>query len=140
MKLEITVKGTEKVAARIREVRDKYLEAVAAALYQEGFDIWREAVQRCPVETGLLRSSAYVAPPTGRSNPRVEVGFGTNYAIAVHENLEAQHPRGGEAKFLERTVDEHMGGYLQRLCDRAQENVGRGVGVAPLGAPEEPGA
>jgi hypothetical protein len=33
--------------------------------------------------------------------PEVEVGYSVAYAIMVHENLEARHPGGGTAKFLE---------------------------------------
>ncbi len=29
------------------------------------------------------------------------VGFQTNYAIHVHEDLEMEHPNGGQAKYLE---------------------------------------
>lgn len=37
----------------------------------------------------------------GGKDAMVEVSFGTNYALYVHENLEAHHPEG-EAKFLEK--------------------------------------
>jgi len=140
VKISIEIKGAEAIQKRIEYLKRFYLEALAAALYQEGFEIWRESVQRCPVETGLLRSSAYVAPPVGQGNPRVEVGFGTDYAIFVHERMDVVHPRGGEPKFLERTVDEHMMGYLERIAERTMANVKSGTGVKSLPAPEEPGA
>ena len=35
--------------------------------------------------------------------PRKTIGFNTNYAAAVHENLEAHHDVG-EAKFLENAM------------------------------------
>jgi len=35
--------------------------------------------------------------------PSVEVGFSAFYALYVHEDMEANHPRGGEAKFLQKT-------------------------------------
>lgn len=40
---------------------------------------------------------------TGRftSNRQVDVGFSARYAIYVHEDLNANHPNGGSAKFLE---------------------------------------
>jgi len=38
-------------------------------------------------------------------SPSVVVGYGTNYAIYVHENLKARHVVG-EAKFLERPARE----------------------------------
>jgi len=51
-------------------------------------------------------------------NPRVEVGFTAAYAVFVHEDLAANHVKSlrgggegavGEAKFLERAVDEYVG-------------------------------
>jgi hypothetical protein len=36
-----------------------------------------------------------------KDNEEAVVGYGMDYAIYVHENLEAQHPNGGQAKFLE---------------------------------------
>lgn len=35
------------------------------------------------------------------------VGFSAPYAIYVHENLEANHPNGGEAKFLENAIKDN---------------------------------
>lgn len=37
----------------------------------------------------------------GQPRPELEVGYSAPYAIYVHENLEANHPNGGQAKFLE---------------------------------------
>lgn len=36
----------------------------------------------------------------------VKVGYTAQYAIHVHENLEANHPNGGQAKFLEQPARE----------------------------------
>lgn len=35
------------------------------------------------------------------SRKDVAVGYTANYALYVHENLEANHPNGGQAKYLE---------------------------------------
>lgn len=34
------------------------------------------------------------------------ISFETPYAAKVHEDLRARHPRGGQAKYLKRAVDE----------------------------------
>lgn len=36
----------------------------------------------------------------------VKVGYTAQYAVYVHENLEANHPNGGQAKFLEQPARE----------------------------------
>src|SRR4051812_19274779 len=38
---------------------------------------------------------------TSRRSYRAVVGYDAPYAIYVHENLAANHPNGGQAKFLE---------------------------------------
>ena len=41
-----------------------------------------------------------------KKDPTVQVGYTAQYAIYVHENLEANHPNGGQAKFLEQPARE----------------------------------
>lgn len=41
-----------------------------------------------------------------KKDPTVKVGYTAQYAIYVHENLEANHPNGGQAKFLEQPARE----------------------------------
>jgi hypothetical protein len=54
-----------------------------------------DAQKRVPVETGTLHDAIY--------REGHEIIGDTEYAIYVHEDLEAQHPEG-EAKFLERPM------------------------------------
>jgi len=41
-----------------------------------------------------------------KKDPKVVVGYTAQYAIYVHENLEANHPNGGQAKYLEQPARE----------------------------------
>lgn len=54
-----------------------------------------------PNEAISLREAGYVQPLPGGG---VEIGFRTAYAAKQHENFRLKHPRGGQAKFLERNV------------------------------------
>ena len=52
---------------------------------------------------------------------RVAVGYEAPYAIFVHENLEANHPNGGQAKFLEepaRTERNAMARIIKNVARR----------------------
>lgn len=96
--------GTEKVGA-----------ALAVQLYREATGIMEQSKPLVPVDTGTLRSSAYVSEPI-RDGDQISIEFGyggpaggvnpktgqsvDSYALFVHENLEAFHPVG-MAKFLE---------------------------------------
>lgn len=42
-----------------------------------------------------------------KPKPKVLVGYTAAYAIFVHENLEANHPNGGQAKYLEQPAREY---------------------------------
>jgi hypothetical protein len=54
-----------------------------------------------PVDTGNLKGSHYVKmEESAAGNPVARIGCTAEYAIYVHENLEAHHPTG-QAKFLE---------------------------------------
>lgn len=39
-------------------------------------------------------------------NVNVRVGYTANYALIVHEDMEAKHPNGGNAKYLEKPFRE----------------------------------
>jgi hypothetical protein len=53
----------------------------------------------------LLLSSRSVK---GRVRSKLHVGYSAPYAIYVHEDLQAKHPRGGQAKFLERPARQYQ--------------------------------
>lgn len=55
-------------------------------------------------------------PGKHQSNPVVEVGFTAAYSIYVHENTKAKHTVG-QAKFLERTLDEDQDDVFRIVVD-----------------------
>lgn len=98
-------------------------QQVAAALTAEAEIELGESQERVPVDTGVLRASAYVAPVViDGASLRVEMGYGgaaADYAAQVHEDLDAFHPHG-EAKYLEGPLRESvpfMGARLARRID-----------------------
>lgn len=139
LQLHVRVTGDAEVRRKLQEYAKRYPEALAAAIYQEGFALWSAAVKRTPVEFGVLRNSAYAAPPVTRgSETFVEVGFGTDYAVRQHEGTHYEHPRGGEAKYLETAMRDAMSGYLGRLAQRTEANAKAGTKSVALSAPQRP--
>jgi hypothetical protein len=135
--------------------------AMAAGIYQEGLRVDADAVSMCPVDSGRLRATHYVGPPEDNgSRIDVPVGFGTDYAVYVHENtshrlgkgvegprmmtaLAAKALHGGEGgtatgivgpKFLERAMHNAMAGFEDRLARRVRRNIRDGITVAPIDA------
>ncbi len=60
-----------------------------------------QSKKNTPVDTGNLKGSHYVQMDVSAAGyPVARIGCTAEYAIYVHENLEAHHPTG-KAKFLE---------------------------------------
>lgn len=134
MKVGLKLEGLSEVKKGLKALSKKYPYATGHAIYAEGYEIQRNATKRAPVEFSVLRNSAYTTVPRP-SEIVAEVGFGTEYAVAQHEGLTFNHPRGGEAKFLENAINERSAGMLRRLRDYIARLVERGVNTmpAPLG-------
>jgi hypothetical protein len=96
--------GSDTLKAALLALGARAPSVLAAALYQEAETVMTQAKGLTPVDTGALRASGHVEPPVLQGDTvTVTLGFGTDYAVYVHENLTARHPVG-EAKFLERPV------------------------------------
>ncbi len=122
------------LAALVRDLGD----AIPAALYQEAHDIMRESKRQVPVDTGRLRATGYVTPPQKdeRGEDYVELGYGTDYALYVHEipppEEGAPRPRQiqpgtrtarhvtGKWKYLEDPIKERADKIPENIKRRAQ--------------------
>lgn len=147
------VEGTREIFGKLELFIPGMRDALSAALYQEGLAVDAESVKQVPVDTGRLRGTHYVAPPTeGAASPVCEIGYGTDYAVPVHENMKARHgpaytdPKGHargagqKAKYLSDPLNDARRGYNRRLGARAWGNWKRGIGVRaiPRTAPTRP--
>lgn len=73
------------------------------------------------LESVLSALRAKAAKATQDNNVSVVVGYTANYAIYVHENLQAQHKDGKQAKFLEQPARE-LKEEFQRIIFNALKN------------------
>lgn len=77
-----------------------------------------EMKRRTPVEFGTLRDSGHAEKPMWKGNTLTqEVGFGgaaEDYAIPVHEDMEAQHSVGGP-KYVESVLNESERYFAERV-------------------------
>jgi hypothetical protein len=102
-------------------------EAGAAALLEAAKEILDVALERVPRDSEQLADTgAIIENP---ENPlEVVISFGdtqllhdndqpaSEYAVRQHEDLSLKHPQGGEAKFLEKPVDEAEARFLAILA------------------------
>lgn len=123
--------GVTEMRNQLRKLATNFPDRVGAALYQEAQIEMTEAKRRTPVEFGTLRASGFVDFPVRRArNISVTLSFGgaaSAYAIYVHENLEALHPRGGQAKFLESVLNESRSHMAARIARRVNLNKAEGA-------------
>lgn len=103
-----------RITATIKDGATRALKAYteqAAAKSQAAVDAAAVAVKSrsqelVPVDTGALSESC-VIETTGQGFERVaKVAYKAPYALYVHEDLTANHPNGGQAKFLEQAMRE----------------------------------
>lgn len=94
------MKGLNDVLHAIDGYSAKRKAATERKLTRIGLKVKRGAMQRTPVDTSNLRNSA----DTAVEKNKVFVFYTANYAVHVHEDLEARHETG-EAKFLQKAVD-----------------------------------
>lgn len=107
----------DKVLAGIAEVVDK-------ALLEIGADLQNKSVNRAPVDTGRLRRS-FMVDDSELARHKITAGYSPevdSYSLVQHERLDFNHPKGGEAKYLENPFNENVGRYIS--------NVGRKIGGA----------
>jgi len=104
-KFKIEIKGLNRLIRKMDALGGNVNREIAPALFQEAEEIMGRSKELVPVDTGVLRSSGHVQrPKTDRNGVQVTLGYGgpaEAYALAVHENLQASHKKGQQAKYLE---------------------------------------
>lgn len=94
-------------------------KSLKRGLLLAGLFLQRESQKIVPIDTGVLRASANTRMD---GDAAVTVSYGTDYAIYVHEDLEARHKPGKEAKFLEKPYKENR----KKLRDIVKREMRRG--------------
>jgi hypothetical protein len=113
---------------RLRALAKKSPKALERALYKEAQIEMTEMKRQTPVEFGTLRDSGLVEQPrwVNGSTLVVELGFGgaaEDYAIYVHEDLDAFHAVGN-AKFVEIPLNDSKPYMARRVAERWAKDLG----------------
>lgn len=98
-----------KFTSHKKEALGNTLQVVAKALFQSAVDMKKLASFRAPVDTGQLRQSGRVIPKKplhitlqfARTSPE-----GENIAALMEYDKSLRHPRGGQAGYLQSSVDQ----------------------------------
>ena len=97
----------------------RYAKAVEMGLKVAGLYVQQESQKLVPVDTGILRSSAFTrAEPEkgGGFDTEIRVGYTAEYAIYVHEILTSYHAPPTTARFLAKVYEERRAD-IQKVFD-----------------------
>lgn len=117
--LTVKVEGLEELNRKLNQIPKKAKDEVTKELMDIIFDLQGESQRRAPLDTGALRGSAF-AEMNGLEGT---VGFEEIYALYQHEGVDFNHPKGGEAKFLENPFKEKMKKYIKAIGDAVKRAV-----------------
>jgi hypothetical protein len=127
----LTIEGLREALRVIRDLPDGALKAAARGLFVEGERVMTLSKRDfVPVDLGTLRASGHVQPPAVQgSRVSVTLGYGgaaSAYAVVQHERLDFNHPRGGQAKYLEAPVMQEANRINRNVSDAIGDAIGRG--------------
>lgn len=133
-----SLKGLDDVLSKLKKETDAIPGKTLKGLIRAAIIVRRDMEQTeplIPVDTGNLRSSFFLVTSNGDvldgqnpgvpkqviSGPYVALGFSANYAVRVHEAVNAHFQRPGSgAKFLESALDRNTNVVLEIIKKEAQ--------------------
>lgn len=111
----VKLKGLSDIQRKMNRQLKRIGEGSKQGLIDVALDLQGKSTERAPIDTGDLRGSGYMSTFETPKEFTVEVGFNTVYAVRQHEELNYNHPKGGEAKYLERPLNENISQYVNHI-------------------------
>lgn len=114
----MTVKGEKELIRQLKRRTGQAFDNAKRVQNDTARDILRDAQEKVPKLSYELTRSARIQEDT---NPRrgeirtLGVTYDTDYAMAVHEDMNAKHRQGQEAKFLEKPAKKQRRRYATEL-------------------------
>jgi hypothetical protein len=113
--ISVKIIGIDRANEQLANIGQVAVEAARQGINMFVEGVGAEAVEECPWKTRALARSWFSEETVENDIISILCGFNINYAVYVHEDLEAFHPNGGKAKFLEDPFQRHipqLPGYL----------------------------
>jgi len=141
-KTVVKVTESTNITKELRRLERAYPEALAGAMFEEAAGIFNESQEEVPVDTGALRRSGLVFMRKMGWSYVVVIGYGTAYALRIHEDTKLDagrqnraelamsnpgyKPKGaatGKSKYLEDPYLRAIPGLTTRLVSRTNARV-----------------
>ena len=120
----INQEDLRKVLKNLKISEDKLIAAGKYAMYEYGKVVMKKSKKYTPVDTNLLRDSAFLELPRySGSGVKANMGYGNvSYAVEVHENL-SYHHNVGRAKFFEIAIREESGNFSNFMLKKIKQQI-----------------
>ncbi len=112
--------GISKVLKNLKKAEKNLAQGAENGLKVAGLFVQRISQEVVPIDTSNLKGGAFTRSFGKGFDTIVQVGYVAAYAIFVHENLDAKHAEGKQAKFLEAPVREQAKRILEIVRDEAK--------------------
>ena len=91
-------------------------QKTAQKVTQIALDLQAKSAKLAPVDIGDLRNNCNADLSKANGNKAsATVGYSLPYALRQHEELDYNHPKGGQAKFLEQPFLENEKKYIDKI-------------------------
>lgn len=119
----MSVMGLKEIAVQLEKHKKATVQGVRVGMRRAGLLLQRESQEIVPIDkTYLKASSNTVTRMEGEGwDSEMTVGYGMDYAVYVHENLEARHKPGKSAKFLEKPLREKRDRMAEIVVEAIRE-------------------
>lgn len=117
----IKVEGVKETIKRLYTISGETAKGMERGLVKAAKHLQKKSQAVVPVDTGALKSSAFTRKKGFGFKTETTVGYTQDYAIYVHENLDARHKPGKIAKYLERPAREEKEQLAKIIRKEAQK-------------------
>lgn len=101
------IKGLKEVYKNLELAEEEIIAAALKGQKVLAQNILGESQKLVPVDTGTLKRSGNIKTEGNITT----ISYNTPYALKQHEDASLNHPKGGEAKYLERPFNEKVQNY-----------------------------
>ena len=103
----IKIDGFKETYKNLGLLEEEIEKAAMKGVRKLANNILAESQKLVPVDTGTLKDSGAIS--SDKKNSIVTISYNTPYARKQHEDNTLNHPKGGQAKYLERPFNEKSG-------------------------------
>lgn len=103
------ISGLKEVYKGLQLTEEEIIQAALKGQKKLAANILGESQKLVPVDTGTLQRSGHITTDTGLNI--TTISYDTPYARKQHEDPTLNHPKGGQAKYLEQPFNEKAGEF-----------------------------